>query len=188
MRGKTELADVITNHHNSIISDNSKNNNNKISNGQSKSDSNKATVPNINQLPSTLIQTEIKVTFDDKDAILYNFLIKTNSRTLVFVNSIKSARRVDGLLRVLGVNSRAVHADLQQRQVRAASIIVYLCIVTSISYSAFLLLLFLLLLLIIIIIIIIIGDVGYYYYHYYHYHNNIIFIIINPFFLASACD
>jgi superfamily II DNA/RNA helicase len=61
---------------------------------------------------------EVKVTIEEKDAVLYSFLLKTNSRTLVFVNSIKAARRVDGLLRVLGVNSRAVHADLQQRQVR----------------------------------------------------------------------
>ena len=69
------------------------------------------------QLPATLTQLEVKVTFEDKDALLYSFLMKTNSRTLVFVNSIKSARRVDGLLRLLGINSRAVHADLQQRQV-----------------------------------------------------------------------
>ncbi len=32
------------------------------------------------------------------------------------MNSIKTARRVDGLLRALGLNSRAIHAQLQQRQ------------------------------------------------------------------------
>jgi ATP-dependent RNA helicase DDX24/MAK5 len=32
------------------------------------------------------------------------------------VNSIKTARRVDGLLRALGFNCRAIHAQLQQRQ------------------------------------------------------------------------
>jgi superfamily II DNA/RNA helicase len=37
-------------------------------------------------------------------------------RTLIFVNSIKAARRLDGLLRALGLNCRALHAQLQQRQ------------------------------------------------------------------------
>ncbi len=37
-------------------------------------------------------------------------------RTLVFVNSIKAARRLDGLLCALGINSRALHAQLQQKQ------------------------------------------------------------------------
>jgi ATP-dependent RNA helicase DDX24/MAK5 len=32
------------------------------------------------------------------------------------VNSIKTARRVDGLLRALGLNSRTIHAQLQQKQ------------------------------------------------------------------------
>jgi ATP-dependent RNA helicase DDX24/MAK5 len=35
---------------------------------------------------------------------------------LVFVNSIKTARRLDGLLRALGLNCRTVHSQLQQRQ------------------------------------------------------------------------
>lgn len=34
----------------------------------------------------------------------------------MFTNSIKTARRVDGLLRALGVNSRCLHAQMQQRQ------------------------------------------------------------------------
>lgn len=37
-------------------------------------------------------------------------------RCLVFVNSIKTARRVDGLLRALGLNCRSIHAQLQQKQ------------------------------------------------------------------------
>ena len=32
------------------------------------------------------------------------------------MNSIKTARRVDGLLRALGFNCRTIHAQLQQRQ------------------------------------------------------------------------
>lgn len=35
---------------------------------------------------------------------------------LVFVNSIKTARRLDGLLRALGLNCRTVHSQLQQKQ------------------------------------------------------------------------
>ncbi len=34
----------------------------------------------------------------------------------MFVNSIKTARRLDGLLRALGLNCRTVHSQLQQRQ------------------------------------------------------------------------
>lgn len=43
-------------------------------------------------------------------------LVQHPSRCLVFVNSIKTARRLDGLLRALGLNCRAVHSQLQQRQ------------------------------------------------------------------------
>ena len=32
------------------------------------------------------------------------------------MNSIKSARRIDALLRAMGVNCRTIHAQLQQRQ------------------------------------------------------------------------
>jgi ATP-dependent RNA helicase DDX24/MAK5 len=41
---------------------------------------------------------------------------KFPGRCLLFVNSIKTARRVDGLLRALGINCRAIHAQLQQKQ------------------------------------------------------------------------
>jgi ATP-dependent RNA helicase DDX24/MAK5 len=49
--------------------------------------------------------------------ICFSFtLVQYPGRTLVFVNSIKTARRLDGLLRALGINSRALHAQLQQKQ------------------------------------------------------------------------
>ena len=38
----------------------------------------------------------------------------------MFVNSIKTARRLDGLLRALDVNCRSLHAQLQQKQRLAA--------------------------------------------------------------------
>lgn len=43
-------------------------------------------------------------------------MLQNPGRVLVFVNSIKAARRVDGLLRALGMNARTIHAQLQQRQ------------------------------------------------------------------------
>lgn len=67
-------------------------------------------------LPASLRQLELRVTAQDKDLALYYFLLHDQGRTLLFVNSIKSARRVDGLLRALGLNSRAIHAQMQQRQ------------------------------------------------------------------------
>ena len=68
------------------------------------------------QLPATLTQLEVRVPAEDKDAALYYYLSRCSGRTLLFVNAIKSARRVDGLLRALEVNSRVIHAQMQQRQ------------------------------------------------------------------------
>jgi ATP-dependent RNA helicase DDX24/MAK5 len=67
-------------------------------------------------LPKGLEQFQVSVPTDDKDMMTYHCLIKHSGRTLLFVNSIKTARRVDGLLRALGLNCRTIHAQLQQRQ------------------------------------------------------------------------
>lgn len=67
-------------------------------------------------LPKSLSQYEIRVPVEDKEIFLYQFLLQSSGRTLIFVNSIKSARRLDGLLRALDLNSRAIHAELQQKQ------------------------------------------------------------------------
>lgn len=67
-------------------------------------------------LPATLEQLEVRVATEDKDMALYLFLLKNTGRTLIFVNSIKTARRVDGLLRALDINCRCLHAQLQQKQ------------------------------------------------------------------------
>ncbi len=68
-------------------------------------------------LPKTLAHSQINVPAEEKDLHAY-FFINSNPhhRTLLFVNSIKSARRVDGLLRALGINCRTIHSQLQQRQ------------------------------------------------------------------------
>ena len=68
------------------------------------------------QLPATLTQLEVRVPAEDKDAALYYYLGRCSGRALLFVNAIKSARRVDGLLRALQLNSRVIHAQMQQRQ------------------------------------------------------------------------
>ncbi len=47
---------------------------------------------------------------------VYNSTKQHPGRTLIFVNSIKTARRLDGLLRALELNCRTIHAQLQQRQ------------------------------------------------------------------------
>lgn len=67
-------------------------------------------------LPKGLSQQQVLVPTEDKDMMAYHFLLKQGGRTLVFVNSIKTARRLDGLLRALGLNSRTIHAQLQQKQ------------------------------------------------------------------------
>ena len=87
-------------------------------------------------IPKGLSQFEICVPGEDKDVIAYYFLLKVCAihlvgnvinlvlmsfaqhpgRTLIFVNSIKTARRVDGLLRALEVNCRTIHSQLQQKQ------------------------------------------------------------------------
>ena len=67
-------------------------------------------------LPKSLRQLEVRVPTEEKDVVAYYHLLKNTGRTLLFVNSIKTARRVDGLLRALGLNCRAIHAQLQQRQ------------------------------------------------------------------------
>jgi ATP-dependent RNA helicase DDX24/MAK5 len=67
-------------------------------------------------LPKGLSQFEVRVPTEEKDVFAYYYLLKHAGRSLLFVNSIKTARRVDGLLRALGINCRTIHAQLQQRQ------------------------------------------------------------------------
>jgi superfamily II DNA/RNA helicase len=89
-------------------------------------------------LPKQLLQYEIRVPTEDKDAYTYYYLIKVRKtlllpflshncpfflfflqnegRTLIFVNSIKTARRLDGLLRALQFHCRTIHGDLPQKQ------------------------------------------------------------------------
>lgn len=67
-------------------------------------------------LPKTLSQYELRIPTEEKDDYLYYFLNKYPGRSLIFVNSIKTARRVDGLLHALQLPSRALHSQLTQKQ------------------------------------------------------------------------
>jgi len=72
---------------------------------------------NVASLPKLLSHFQINVPAEEKDLNTYYYLnMNPNHRSLLFVNSIKTARRVDGFLRALGFNCRTIHAQLQQRQ------------------------------------------------------------------------
>ncbi|KAJ2297454.1 ATP-dependent RNA helicase, partial [Coemansia sp. RSA 2706] len=64
----------------------------------------------------TLVESRIDCLAAEKDYYLYYFLIRYPARTLVFVNSIDSIRRMLPMLRLLGVNVFGLHAQMEQRQ------------------------------------------------------------------------
>lgn len=81
---------------------------------QQKSNAIEVSVPSV--LPAGLTQYEMITPAEDKDLFAIHFLLKFPGRTLLFVNSIKAARRLDGLLRALEIPCRVLHAQQQQRQ------------------------------------------------------------------------
>ncbi|KAJ2477895.1 ATP-dependent RNA helicase, partial [Coemansia sp. RSA 2320] len=64
----------------------------------------------------TLVEARIDCLANEKDAYLYYFLVRYPGRTLVFVNSIDSIRRMLPMLRLLKVNVFGLHAQMEQRQ------------------------------------------------------------------------
>ncbi|KAJ2497420.1 ATP-dependent RNA helicase [Coemansia sp. RSA 1972] len=64
----------------------------------------------------TLIETRIDCLANEKDYNLYYFLVRYPARTLVFVNSIDSIRRMLPMLRLLGLHVFGIHAQMEQRQ------------------------------------------------------------------------
>ncbi|KAJ2657501.1 ATP-dependent RNA helicase [Coemansia sp. RSA 1199] len=64
----------------------------------------------------TLVETRIDCLANEKDYNLYYFLVRYPARTLVFVNSIDSIRRMLPMLRLLGLNVFGIHAQMEQRQ------------------------------------------------------------------------
>lgn len=70
----------------------------------------------VSVLPKQLAQFEIRVPAEDKDIYLYYYLVQhPGRRVIIFVNSIKTCRRVDGLLRAMGLPCKPLHAELPQR-------------------------------------------------------------------------
>ena len=68
-------------------------------------------------LPKHLTHKQVNSPIEEKDVYAYYYLhCNPGKRILIFVNSIKTARRLDGLLRALHLDCRVIHAQLQQRQ------------------------------------------------------------------------
>ncbi|KAJ2712243.1 ATP-dependent RNA helicase [Coemansia spiralis] len=64
----------------------------------------------------TLTESRIDCLASDKDRYLYYILTRYPARTLVFVNSIDSIRRMLPMLRLLRVDAMGLHAQMEQRQ------------------------------------------------------------------------
>jgi ATP-dependent RNA helicase DDX24/MAK5 len=67
-------------------------------------------------LASGLSEARIDCLNEEKDAALYYMLIRYPGRTVVFANSIDAVRRVVPVLKMMGVEAHALHAEMQQRQ------------------------------------------------------------------------
>ncbi|KAI8617829.1 P-loop containing nucleoside triphosphate hydrolase protein [Chytriomyces sp. MP71] len=68
-------------------------------------------------MASGLTEARIEVLDEDKDAAVYYLLSRyPGGRTIVFVNSIDSVRRLVPVLRVCGVEAVGLHSEMQQRQ------------------------------------------------------------------------
>ena len=65
---------------------------------------------------STLLEAKIDCIPDEKDVYLYYFVTRYPGRTLVFVNSIDTLRRLTPMFKLLGVEIFVLHAQMQQRQ------------------------------------------------------------------------
>ncbi|XP_046848202.1 ATP-dependent RNA helicase DDX24-like [Xenia sp. Carnegie-2017] len=63
-----------------------------------------------------LTESKLMCSVQDKDVYLYYFLKKHPMRTLVFVNTIDTLRRLLSLLNLLKLSPLALHAGMQQRQ------------------------------------------------------------------------
>ncbi|CAB4017425.1 ATP-dependent RNA helicase ddx24-like, partial [Paramuricea clavata] len=64
----------------------------------------------------SLTESKLMCSVQDKDVYLYYFLKKYPKRTLVFVNTIDTLRRLLSILNLLKLSPLALHAGIQQRQ------------------------------------------------------------------------
>ncbi|KDN39330.1 P-loop containing nucleoside triphosphate hydrolase protein [Tilletiaria anomala UBC 951] len=68
------------------------------------------------RVAETVKECKIECLSKEKDLYLYYFLLRYPGRTLIFVNSIDSIRRIQPILTHLRVQSFPLHSNLQQRQ------------------------------------------------------------------------
>ncbi|CAG8461493.1 4303_t:CDS:10 [Diversispora eburnea] len=64
----------------------------------------------------TLQESKIDCLVKDKDLYVYYFITRYPGRTIIFVNSIDSIRRLVPILNLLNVDALGLHAQMQQRQ------------------------------------------------------------------------
>ncbi|KAJ1721137.1 ATP-dependent RNA helicase [Coemansia erecta] len=64
----------------------------------------------------TLVEARIDCLANEKDNYLYYFLVRYPGRSLVFVNSIDTIRRMMPMLRLLRIEAFGLHAQMEQRQ------------------------------------------------------------------------
>ena len=67
------------------------------------------------QVASTLEEVKAECVTEDKDYLVYYFLLMYPGKTLVFVNSISCLRRLVNLLQVLKMPALPLHAEMQQK-------------------------------------------------------------------------
>lgn len=67
------------------------------------------------QVAATLDEVKAECVTEDKDYLVYYFLLLYPGKTLIFVNSISCLRRLTNLLTVLKLPALALHAEMQQK-------------------------------------------------------------------------
>lgn len=65
---------------------------------------------------STLQEYKLECLMEEKDSVLYHLLIQNKGRTLVFVNAVSTVLRLVPILKLLGLEVFAMHANMQQKQ------------------------------------------------------------------------
>eukprot|EP00892_Ulva_mutabilis_P007776 jgi/Ulvmu1/5370/UM022_0164.1 len=68
------------------------------------------------KIANKVVEAYVSCGQEEREAVLAYLLTMHPGRTLVFLNTISSVRRVSALLKLLGVNAQVLHAQQQQRQ------------------------------------------------------------------------
>ncbi|KAG9041352.1 ATP-dependent RNA helicase [Tulasnella sp. UAMH 9824] len=65
---------------------------------------------------STLQESKVECTIQDKDVYLYYFLLRYPGKTLVFMGSIDGIRRLHPIFQHLGIQAFTLHSNMEQKQ------------------------------------------------------------------------